>query len=53
MTGQTAVRSRVDLHCHTTASDGSLAPEKLVARAAGLGIKVLAITDHDTIDGLP
>jgi predicted metal-dependent phosphoesterase TrpH len=41
------------LHCHTTASDGNLAPEQLVARAAGLGIEVLAITDHDTLEGLP
>lgn len=45
--------SRVDLHCHTTASDGELAPEKLVAQAASLGIQVLAITDHDTTEGLP
>lgn len=45
--------SRVDLHSHTTASDGSLTSEELVIQASRLGIKVLAITDHDTTDGLP
>jgi predicted metal-dependent phosphoesterase TrpH len=43
----------VDLHTHTTASDGGLTPEELVARAASQGIKVLAITDHDTTEGIP
>jgi predicted metal-dependent phosphoesterase TrpH len=42
----------VDLHSHTTASDGHTAPEELVARAADLGIEVLAITDHDTTNGI-
>lgn len=42
----------VDLHCHTTASDGVFTPAVLVQRAFEKGIKVLAITDHDTIDGL-
>lgn len=41
------------MHCHTLASDGDLAPEGLVARAASLGIEVLAITDHDTTEGVP
>jgi 3',5'-nucleoside bisphosphate phosphatase len=45
--------SRVDLHSHTTASDGGLSPRDLVARAAALGIDVLAITDHDTTTGVP
>ncbi|MGC9334777.1 MAG: PHP domain-containing protein, partial [Anaerolineae bacterium] len=49
--GRTTNSSRVDLHSHTTASDGRLAPGELVARAAGQGIEVLAITDHDTTDG--
>lgn len=40
-----------DLHCHTTASDGLLPPEELVALAARIGLKGIAITDHDTIDG--
>lgn len=42
----------IDLHLHTTASDGALAPAALVARAAAAGITTLAITDHDTTGGL-
>ena len=41
-----------DLHAHTTASDGELEPGALVAHAAAVGVEVLAITDHDTVDGL-
>ena len=41
-----------DLHCHSTASDGLLAPAELVERAAGNGVDVLALTDHDEISGL-
>jgi hypothetical protein len=41
-----------DLHCHSTASDGLLAPAELVRRAAGNGVGVLALTDHDEISGL-
>lgn len=44
--------SIVDLHCHSTASDGELAPEAVVAEAAAAGVKTLALTDHDTVDGL-
>jgi predicted metal-dependent phosphoesterase TrpH len=43
----------VDLHTHTTASDGELAPRELVRAAARRGVRVLAITDHDSTDGLP
>ncbi len=43
----------VDLHCHSTASDGLLAPAEVVARAAGQGVALLALTDHDTTTGLP
>ncbi len=43
----------IDLHAHTTASDGSLSPTQLVHAAALLGLSALAVTDHDTIDGLP
>ena len=43
--------SEFDLHCHTTASDGKFAPAELVARACERGIKTLAITDHDTVEG--
>ena len=42
----------VDLHCHSTASDGALAPAVLVARAFENGVRVLALTDHDTLEGL-
>lgn len=42
----------IDLHLHTTASDGRLSPEALVVRAAGAGVTVMAVTDHDTIAGL-
>lgn len=42
----------VDLHCHSTASDGALAPAVLVARAHENGVRVLALTDHDTLEGL-
>jgi len=43
---------RVDLHCHSTASDGRLTPAQLVERAKQLGLKALALTDHDTVAGL-
>ena len=39
----------IDLHTHTNASDGLLAPEDLVARAAAGGVSVLSVTDHDTV----
>ncbi|GFM79487.1 phosphatase [Pseudomonas cichorii] len=42
----------VDLHCHSTASDGSLAPAAVVARAYENGVRVLSLTDHDTVEGL-
>jgi len=41
-----------DLHCHSTASDGSLSPTDLVSRAAEKGVTTLALTDHDTTAGL-
>ena len=41
-----------DLHCHSNVSDGTLTPSELVARAAARGVKVLALTDHDDLDGL-
>jgi len=42
-----------DLHCHSTASDGSLSPAALIERAIQHGVDVLALTDHDALDGLP
>ncbi len=41
-----------DLHCHSTASDGSLTPTELVQRAQQHGVTSLALTDHDTTAGL-
>lgn len=41
----------IDLHCHTTASDGALAPSVLLERALANGVTQLAITDHDTLAG--
>ena len=42
----------VDLHTHTTASDGSDSPTELVSAAAALGLSAVAVTDHDTTEGL-
>jgi 3',5'-nucleoside bisphosphate phosphatase len=41
----------IDLHTHTTASDGRCSPAELVARAAAAGVGVLSVTDHDTVAG--
>ncbi|MGB0722827.1 MAG: PHP domain-containing protein [Gammaproteobacteria bacterium] len=41
-----------DLHCHSTASDGTLSPTELVRHAIGQGVDVLALTDHDSTCGL-
>jgi len=46
------VGGAVDLHSHTTASDGTLAPRELVRLAARHGVRVLAVTDHDSTAGL-
>ena len=43
----------IDLHCHSTFSDGSLTPEQLIEEAAKIGLLALALTDHDTTAGLP
>ncbi|QOW50654.1 MULTISPECIES: PHP domain-containing protein [unclassified Acinetobacter] len=42
----------VDLHTHSNISDGTLSPEALVQAASAIGIHTLALTDHDTMDGL-
>jgi predicted metal-dependent phosphoesterase TrpH len=44
--------TNVDLHCHSTVSDGLLAPRELVRRAAANGVDMLALTDHDHLGGL-
>lgn len=43
----------VDLHSHSTASDGAFPPEEVVARAHAAGLSALALTDHDTLEGVP
>ena len=43
---------KADLHLHTTASDGRYSPAELVGKAAGLGLEVIAITDHDSVEGV-
>jgi predicted metal-dependent phosphoesterase TrpH len=43
----------VDLHTHTTASDGTLTPRQLVSEAAQRGLRVLAVTDHDSTEAIP
>ena len=46
-------RRRLDLHLHTTYSDGSLPPSEVVKRAGNARVLALSITDHDTLDGVP
>jgi predicted metal-dependent phosphoesterase TrpH len=43
---------KIDLHTHSNCSDGTLTPAELVAHAAAAGVQVLALTDHDSTDGL-
>ncbi|NUS98186.1 MAG: PHP domain-containing protein, partial [Gemmatimonadaceae bacterium] len=57
MTGPTGeslppVTRHVDLHMHSTASDGARAPEDVAAAAAAAGLSANALTDHDTIAGV-
>ena len=42
----------IDLHTHSSISDGTDSPTRLVMRAAGVGLDVISLTDHDTFDGL-
>jgi predicted metal-dependent phosphoesterase TrpH len=44
---------KADLHVHSTASDGTLAPRDLVRRACALGVDILAVADHDSVSGIP
>ncbi len=44
---------KADLHLHTNKSDGLLTPEELVFRASKQGLSAIAITDHDTVEGIP
>lgn len=43
----------IDLHVHSTASDGSFSPCDPVKRAKGMGLRAIALTDHETVDGIP
>jgi predicted metal-dependent phosphoesterase TrpH len=43
----------VDLHVHSTASDGAFPAAEVVAQAASRGLRAIALTDHDTLDGVP
>ena len=43
----------IDLHTHSACSDGQLSPTDLISFAASQGVSVLALTDHDTVSGLP
>ena len=44
--------SKVDLHLHSTVSDGGLSPEEIIIKSAELKLTTIAITDHDSIDGI-
>ena len=44
---------KIDLHTHSTYSDGLLSPATLVEEAASRGLRFLALTDHDTVAGIP
>ena len=50
--GRAIVWLMIDLHAHTTYSDGTLSPRELVELAAEIGLSAVAVTDHDSIDGL-
>jgi 3',5'-nucleoside bisphosphate phosphatase len=47
------IMKKIDFHTHTTASDGIFSPRQLIDLAVRNGIVAMAITDHDTVDGLP
>lgn len=51
--GTTKLNGCVDLHLHSTASDGTDSPGELVSKAVGLGLAAIALTDHDTLAGIP
>ncbi|MBX3173088.1 MAG: PHP domain-containing protein [Gemmatimonadaceae bacterium] len=51
--GATAGDAFVDLHAHSTASDGALPPTEAVAAAHAAGLRAFALTDHDTLAGIP
>lgn len=52
MSAEAGGPARIDLHTHSTASDGTLPPERVVEAAERCGLSAIALTDHDTIAGL-
>lgn len=52
MMGINSEKKLVDLHVHSNVSDGTLAPRDVVSHAADVGVAVMALTDHDTVDGI-
>jgi predicted metal-dependent phosphoesterase TrpH len=44
---------KADLHIHSTASDGRYSPAEIIRKAAEVGLTIIAISDHDTVDGIP
>ena len=46
------MKELIDLHTHSTASDGSMSPQELVRHAAESGLSAVALTDHDTVEGV-
>lgn len=51
--GRLTIKELIDLHTHSTASDGSFPPAEVVRQAQAGGLTAMALTDHDTVDGLP
>ncbi|MBI2575874.1 PHP domain-containing protein [Candidatus Woesearchaeota archaeon] len=49
----TGAQCAVDLHTHTAASDGIYCPRELIVRAKKIGLSAIAVTDHDTVGGIP
>ena len=43
----------IDLHLHSTHSDGTLTPAELIRQAKSLGLSAVALTDHNTVSGIP
>lgn len=44
--------SKIDLHIHSSASDGRFSPTEIVRKSVALGLTIIALTDHDTVDGI-
>ena len=44
--------AKVDLHIHSTASDGQLSPAEIVHKSVELGLTIIALADHDAVDGI-